>query len=31
MKFKSIELKNFMRYKGVNKIEFSCDEKKNGR
>lgn len=29
MKFKSITMKNFMRYKGVNEIEFSCDSKKN--
>lgn len=25
MKFKSITMENFMRYKGVNTIEFSCD------
>lgn len=29
MKFKSIRMKNFMRYKGENKIEFSCDSVKN--
>lgn len=29
MKFESIEMHNFMRYKGVNRIDFSCDEKKN--
>lgn len=29
MKFKSIRMKNFMRYKGENSIEFSCDPKKN--
>lgn len=29
MKFKSIRMKNFMRYKGENTIEFSCDSKKN--
>lgn len=29
MKFKSLEMSNFMRYKGNNRIEFSCDEVKN--
>lgn len=29
MKFKSIALHNFMRYKGDNRLEFSCDEEKN--
>lgn len=29
MKFKSIVLNNFMRYKGSNTIKFSCDERKN--
>lgn len=29
MKFKSLEMSNFMRYKGINRMEFSCDEKKN--
>ena len=29
MKFKSITMENFMRYKGVNTIEFSCDPGKN--
>lgn len=29
MKFRSIRMKNFMRYKGENCIEFSCDKKKN--
>lgn len=29
MKFKSITLHNFMRYKGDNKLEFSCDDDKN--
>lgn len=29
MKFKSITMENFMRYKGVNTIEFSCDPDKN--
>ena len=29
MKFKSIELYNFMRYKGQNKIEFSVNDEKN--
>ncbi len=29
MKFKSIRMKNFMRYKGENTIEFSCDSVKN--
>lgn len=29
MKFKSIRMKNFMRYKGENTIVFSCDTKKN--
>lgn len=29
MKFEKIVLKNFMRYKGVNTIEFSCDPNKN--
>lgn len=29
MKFQSITMNNFMRYKGRNVIEFSCDEKKN--
>lgn len=28
MKFKSIELYNFMRYKGQNKIEFSVNNEK---
>ena len=29
MKFKSITLCNFMRYKGENRIEFACDKDKN--
>lgn len=29
MKFESITMYNFMRYKGENRIDFSCDEKKN--
>lgn len=29
MKFKSIKLTNFMRYKGENRIEFSCDPDNN--
>lgn len=29
MKFESILLHNFMRYKGDNRIDFSCDDKKN--
>lgn len=29
MKFRSIRMKNFMRYKGENSIVFSCDRKKN--
>lgn len=29
MKFKSITMENFMRYKGVSTIEFSCDPGKN--
>lgn len=29
MKFKSMRMKNFMRYKGENLIEFSCDPVKN--
>lgn len=29
MKFRSIRMKNFMRYKGENHIAFSCDPKKN--
>lgn len=29
MKFKSIVINNFMRYKGENKIEFSCDADRN--
>lgn len=29
MKFRSITITNFMRYKGENRIEFSCDPKKN--
>ena len=29
MRFKSLEMSNFMRYKGNNRIEFSCDDKKN--
>lgn len=29
MKFKTLKMKNFMRYKGVNEIEFSCDSEKN--
>ena len=29
MKFKSITINNFMRYKGQYKIEFSCDTEKN--
>ena len=29
MKFQSITMKNFMRYKGVNTITFSCDDAKN--
>ena len=28
MKFKTLKMKNFMRYKGVNEIEFSCDSEK---
>ena len=29
MKFKRIRLVNFMRYKGENVVEFSCDKDKN--
>ena len=29
MKFESITMENFMRYKGRNHIEFSCDDVKN--
>ena len=29
MKFESITMENFMRYKGMNHIEFSCDDVKN--
>jgi len=29
MKFRKIKITNFMRYKGENKIEFSCDSEKN--
>lgn len=29
MKFKTLKMKNFMRYKGVNEIDFSCDEEHN--
>lgn len=29
MKFKSITLYNFMRYKGENRIDFACDQDKN--
>lgn len=29
MRFESIALHNFMRYKGENRIEFSCEERKN--
>ncbi len=29
MKFKSIKLHNFMRYKGDNELKFSCDKDKN--
>lgn len=29
MKFESITMENFMRYKGKNRIEFSCDDVKN--
>ena len=29
MKFERIVLNNFMRYKGKNVIEFSCDDKRN--
>ncbi|MCI8327163.1 MAG: AAA family ATPase [Lachnospiraceae bacterium] len=29
MKFESIVMYNFMRYKGKNRIDFCCDEKKN--
>ena len=29
MRFESIALHNFMRYKGENRIEFSCEEGKN--
>ncbi len=29
MKFKTLRMKNFMRYKGVNEINFSCDETHN--
>ena len=28
MKFKTLKMKNFMRYKGENTIEFSCDDEK---
>ncbi len=29
MKFKTLKMKNFMRYKGVNEINFSCDDEHN--
>ena len=29
MKFKSIKMTNFMRYKGEHEIIFSCDPEKN--
>lgn len=29
MKFESLEMTNFMRYEGSNKIEFSCDPERN--
>lgn len=29
MKFESITMKNFMRFKGLNRIDFSCEECKN--
>lgn len=29
MKFKSLVMKNFMRYKGTNEIDFSCDTDRN--
>ena len=29
MKFRKITIKNFMRYKGMNTMEFSCDPEKN--
>lgn len=29
MKFKTLKMKNFMRYKGVNEINFSCDDECN--
>lgn len=29
MKFKTLRMKNFMRYKGINEINFSCDETHN--
>ena len=29
MKFEKIVLQNFMRYKGENRIDFSCDDTKN--
>lgn len=29
MKFKTLKMKNFMRYKGVNEIKFSCDDEHN--
>lgn len=29
MKFESITIHNFMRYKGTNRIDFSCDDRKN--
>lgn len=29
MKFKTLRMKNFMRYKGLNEINFSCDEEHN--
>ena len=29
MKFKSLKMKNFMRYKGEQILEFSCDDEKN--
>ena len=29
MKFESLEMTNFMRYEGVNRLEFSCDPERN--
>ena len=29
MKFKTLKMKNFMRYKGVNEVNFSCDDEHN--